>query len=180
MKYVFLVATLGILCVAGVSQEASAETVYAKHSFYAEKLKHETTNYAAGTCYPVNSAFTIEKTTRRNIYIKSVKTGEEIVIKNGKKYTHLDIDGIKDRMFSSRKVKVSGSSKVINAIKNCKVIQGMTKKQVLLARGYPPSHRTSSLLSDRWVYWYKRFSNGAINFKNDRVSSITGLVQPRR
>src|SRR5512138_3873224 len=46
---------------------------------------------------------------------------------------------------------------------------GMTKTQVLLTRGYPPTHETPSLSGPRWKYWQNRFGTRMLVFDGDVV-----------
>ena len=56
-----------------------------------------------------------------------------------------------------------------HAIESGEVLKGMTKEQVLLARGYPPAHQTPSTDEDRWKFWSSRFVTEEIFFSNGRV-----------
>lgn len=49
---------------------------------------------------------------------------------------------------------------------------GMSKAAVLMAYGYPPSHRTPSLKNSIWVYWVNRFVKKNVYFKDGRVYKI--------
>jgi len=55
-----------------------------------------------------------------------------------------------------------------------KVVVGMTKDEVLIARGYPPLHATISTQADLWKYWHHRFSTSSITFKNGKVEAMQG------
>ena len=48
---------------------------------------------------------------------------------------------------------------------------GMTKEAVLMAYGYPPSHRTPSLSMDTWTYWTGRGTT-TLTFKKNRLFII--------
>lgn len=62
------------------------------------------------------------------------------------------------------------SEREIKAIKDGIIVDGMSKKAVLVAYGYPPEHRTGSLFSNRWIYWRNKFVTFAICFdKNERT-----------
>ena len=49
---------------------------------------------------------------------------------------------------------------------------GMTKDQVLMAKGYPPAHRTPSLDSPMWTYWENRWVTSEVYFDGDRVVRV--------
>ena len=58
----------------------------------------------------------------------------------------------------------------IKAIKRGTVVNGMSKNAVLVAYGYPPEHRTSSIHSSSWVYWSNKFKTFRVCFdENDRT-----------
>jgi hypothetical protein len=50
---------------------------------------------------------------------------------------------------------------------------GMTKEQVLMAKGYPPAHRTPSIDSPMWTYWENRWVTSEVYFDGDKVVRVT-------
>jgi hypothetical protein len=50
-----------------------------------------------------------------------------------------------------------------------RVFEGMSKKGVLAAFGYPAVHRTPSLDSSTWVYWANRFRTIGVDFNSKGV-----------
>lgn len=52
----------------------------------------------------------------------------------------------------------------IEAIKRGVVVEGMSKRAVLISYGMPPEHKTSSLENNRWYYWMTRFNSKDICF----------------
>ena len=55
------------------------------------------------------------------------------------------------------------------AIRQGRLLVGMTKEQALMARGYPPLHQTPDLKADEWLYY---FSNGlvdSVRFTGNRI-----------
>ena len=50
------------------------------------------------------------------------------------------------------------------AIKEGKVVPGMTREQVIIAVGYPPTHRTPSLESSVWNLWGSRTGRYEVHF----------------
>jgi hypothetical protein len=62
---------------------------------------------------------------------------------------------------------------VQQAIIQGRVERRMTREQVIMAVGYPPTHRTSSIASDQWTYWYSRFRTYGVIFGEDgKVSQV--------
>ncbi|MBU1183380.1 MAG: hypothetical protein KKF00_14705, partial [Proteobacteria bacterium] len=57
-------------------------------------------------------------------------------------------------------------------IKKGIITLGMSKKAVLMAYGYPPTHKTPLLTSDIWHYWYARLHKVNVYFKDDKVFKI--------
>ena len=58
----------------------------------------------------------------------------------------------------------------INAIRRGTVVDGMSKKAVLISYGYPPEHRTSSLKNGTWIYWKNKFKTFSVCFdENERT-----------
>lgn len=55
------------------------------------------------------------------------------------------------------------------AIKAGIVERGMSKPAVLMAYGYPPSHRTASLDSDIWIYFTGLYAEHKVHFENGRT-----------
>jgi len=49
------------------------------------------------------------------------------------------------------------------------VREGMTKEEAILARGYPPVHRTYSTEDDRWVYQQNRFVTQTVVFADGKL-----------
>jgi hypothetical protein len=62
--------------------------------------------------------------------------------------------------------------KRVTAIEQGLIEPGMTKEQVLMARGLPPAHRTPSLDSPTWTYWQNRWDSLVVYFVGDKVDRI--------
>jgi outer membrane protein assembly factor BamE (lipoprotein component of BamABCDE complex) len=59
------------------------------------------------------------------------------------------------------------------AIVESRVERGMTREQVIMALGYPPTHRTASTSAKEWTYWSGHFDTYVIVFDDaGRVSQI--------
>ncbi len=53
------------------------------------------------------------------------------------------------------------------AIAQGTIVPGMRRAAVLMAYGYPPSHRTPDLDGDRWIYWRDRRTLAHVDFGPD-------------
>ena len=54
-----------------------------------------------------------------------------------------------------------------DAIFDGRVVKGMTKEQVLIAIGYPPTHRTPGIGANEWTYWANRWRTYKLQFSRD-------------
>ena len=65
--------------------------------------------------------------------------------------------------------------KVRDAIFAGKVVEGMTREQVLVSVGYPPTHQTRTLDAPMWNHWYNRFSRYEVHWdQKGHVEKIVG------
>ena len=71
------------------------------------------------------------------------------------------------------------SRDVQQAIRVGRVEKGMTKEQVLLSLGYPPTHRTASTTANDWLYWYNKWVTYRVSFDDKgKVSNVVGHPAP--
>ena len=153
--------------------QKEGKTAVTQINMWSYKGELETTHYAVDTLIPVNSEVQIMDTSSKTITFRVVDTGMEVTLVNKQKYTGMGIDGIYDRYFGDSKVNLSKFSDLEReAIENGRVVPGMSKDAVLVARGYPPAHRTPTLESDSWRYWQSRFNTIVVNFDDGKVVNI--------
>ncbi len=149
----------------------SQTTVYTQVSMWTEKNRVIGTNYARGLHIPVNTKVKIVKMNSKVIVFEHLGVNISYLIYS--KYTKVDLDGMYNRLFSTKAVDLSKYSAAVKEnIKIGEVVVGMSKDEVLLARGYPPFHKTASVKADLWKYWDNRFKTSIITFKDNRVISI--------
>lgn len=150
---------------------SEAKTVYTQVGMWSEKGHIIATNYKRGFHLPVNSRVTIIKVTPR--VIRFTYGGQQIDLKNVKRYTKVDISRLMERTFSSTKVDLSRfSESEQKAISRGKITVGMSKDAVIVSRGYPPAHRTPLLDLNSWRYWQNRFNTNIYEFIDGKVSEI--------
>lgn len=58
------------------------------------------------------------------------------------------------------------------AIVQAEIVPGMTREQVIMARGYPPRHRTASLDDDEWILYENPHYIDRVSFRNGEVVAV--------
>lgn len=80
----------------------------------------------------------------------------------------MSLDEYLDKISSVEPTSLSGLSELDRkGISEGKAIVGMTRYGVMVALGYPATHRTPSLDASTWVYWTNRFGTIAVEFDDD-------------
>ncbi len=150
---------------------SSNETVYTQVNMWAEGKRTFGTNFSKGLLIPINTELKIISVDGKRIVFEYL--GAQINYEVYTKHTQLNSEETMSRLFSTKKVDLSKfSKKVQNNILSGKIAIGMTKDEVLLARGYPPAHVTIALEVDTWKYWQHRFRTMRVEFKNGKVVNI--------
>ena len=158
----------------GLAADSAEDSIYyTRVGFFHEKGTHKTTNYLRGFFVPINTEVKILKKTQRSIYLRIVDRDEEIRIANLQGHSGEKIDAIFERMFSLNETDLTSySSEQVERIMAGVFELGMTKEEIILAIGYPPKHRTSSLVSNKWRYWESRFDTVLLHFKSGVLEHI--------
>lgn len=169
-----LIAALALSWAATVFAADDDQIYFVQHSFYAYKHKYVTTNYHVDTLIPINTRAKITDMGSSEMEIELPDLNNmEVKIKNIEKYTHKNMEEIKDRMFGKTEVNLSKYSQdVQDAIKSGQIKVGMTKEEVLLAYGYPPVHKTPSLDDNQWTYWKNRWNRIVLDFEDNKLVGI--------
>ncbi len=70
-------------------------------------------------------------------------------------------------------VALAGASPaVLEAVRAGRVIAGMTRAQVLLARGYPPAHQTPDLEAAQWLFYDEAGTGEYVSFHDGVVTAV--------
>ena len=142
-------------------------------------------NYQWGTITPLGSEVDIYVNWPGRIKLTDKKTGEFMTLKYNSKYSHGTLEEFLKNLITTKNFKeqTKGIPKAtLNYILSGTPVNGMTRKEVLQACGYPPKHRTPSLNCSTWVYWKWKIPTFTIVFDNNgivikgKVSSVS--VQP--
>lgn len=151
----------------------SKTELYTQVTMWTEKGRIVGTNYAIGELIPVNSKVTILAINSKAIVFRY--KGSKIKYEVYSKYTKVTSSGMLDRLFSKTKVNLSKLSPATKKnVLNGVIAKGMTKDTVLLARGYPPFHKTAGIKADIWKYWRNRWITADVIFKNGVVARLKG------
>lgn len=172
-----LLIVAGSFIVSSAGFAAEGETYYTRMNiWYENPEKILSTNYHKGNILPVGSEAVILKTGKK-IKFRDKKSGTEYRLILVDDYTDLTKDEFFNRYFSKENILNSSEYRSFSGmekdnIKNGTIEKGMSKAAVLVAYGYPPTHRTPSTTGNVWKFWTSRLLTDDVHFENDRVSSI--------
>jgi len=141
---------------------------FTRHALRQENNKWRSTNYGRGTLIPVNTKVRVDDITSSTIRLTIVASGEALKLSNIEKYTGGGVDLLAERTLSTEPTDLSGFE-FQKEIKVGRLRLGMTKEEAILARGYPPVHRTYSTEDDRWIYQQNRFATQTVVFAEGKL-----------
>jgi hypothetical protein len=148
---------------------------FTRFTLHAEDHEYPVTNYARGDLVPINTPVKLINMSGKKFTLRRLDSGGDIEVENIEKYSHLSLSEVAARMLSAEKTPIEKLVPTLQkAIKEGEMRRGMTKDQVIMARGYPPAHETASTDSDRWVFWSSRFVKQTIVFTNGRLTEGRG------
>lgn len=138
------------------------------------------TNYHVGEMVPAGTKVRILNVTTRKIVFHEIKTKDKFTLVYVKRHSSINIKKYFYRYFT--KTDPMGKNGKFNNftnkektnIKKGKIASGMSKDAVIMAYGYPPSHKTRNLDESKWRYWINRFNTKLVKF-NDK-GKVTKVV----
>jgi len=74
--------------------------------------------------------------------------------------------------------RLPSDASIRDAVREGRLVAGMTKEEALMARGYPPAHRTPSTDADEWLYYASYNRCERVRFANGRIASIEPTPPP--
>jgi hypothetical protein len=122
-------------------------------------------NFYVGRLYPAGTPITL-KDTRRGVAFfevdgRPMRLGQEY----GRQQESFDKFLDKYLVTADPRAKLASAPPAVRqAIQASRLTKGMTKEQVLMSIGYPPTHGTASLDAAEWKYWYNRFTTYVVLF----------------
>jgi hypothetical protein len=151
---------------------------FTRYSFHYERGRHLTTNYARGSLLPINTRVKLVSMSDDELVLQRLDTRDRVRVKNVEKFSRKPLSEVARGLLSPEKMPVDQQPvDVAIAIRHGELLEGMTKEQALMARGYPPTHRTPSLDADKWVYWSSRFIRHTITFKDGHLLDGRGVEE---
>lgn len=137
-------------------------------------------NYFIGRTIPAGTPLSIDEVTRQSATFTA----------GGKKLTIVHQYGVKEESVRQYVAKVfvpndpreriaRWPADVRDATRSGRVEVGMTKEQVIVSLGYPPTHSTPSIQDREWTYWYNRWVTYKVLFDDGgRVRDVIGSPAP--
>jgi len=149
--------------------------------WYESPDKIPSTNYHKGTKLPIGTKVKIISVGNRKIQFIPVDTSHTFTIVHQRKHTRIKLKELFDRYFSKKSALAKGgcfhdfTENEKENIKNGGIAPGMSKVAVIMAYGYPPSHKTPLLSSDLWHYWHSRLQKVIVHFKDNKLYKIESV-----
>ena len=163
----------------------TAEIYYTAVNIWSNDPRHPipSTNYHLGEIIPVGTKVTIHSK-NQSVISFSTEDSKKRSILHMRRHSRITVDELFDRLFTTvDALEPSGifsklTKQEKKAVAQGTVFEGMTKTAVLIAYGYPPSHKTPKLDANIWIYWTGRRRTVKILFNSEnKVESIEGLIR---
>jgi len=154
--------------------------------WYEDPANISAVNYHKGKIIPFGTEIEFVGVTKAPLFFpntgkvifKTVQSGEEFRIEYDQTWMILPFEEYIRRAFTTKTAaeQTAGISKPeIEKLRRGIVEEGMTRKEVLLAYGYPVPHRTPSVLDDTWIFWNEKLESVRVVFQKDKVMAILKL-----
>ena len=157
-------------------EPVAGKNYFTRYTFKYEDDEWPATNYARGATVPINTQVTLVSFGKNSFTIKFIDSGTTLKIENVEKHTKRSTLQLAKEMLAEKPTFIEKYGKEMEeAIRTGTLRLGMTKTQVLLTRGYPPGHETSSLDLPLWKYWSSRFVVHSLAFDGDILSKARGV-----
>lgn len=156
------------------AQASSGGKIYTAYNLWYEKPeKIYSINYKRGGMLPAGTELSSvevgsKRAKRPFVRLITAKDDAPYTIYIQKKFhPGVTVERFKERMVTNKplhELTEGLTEKEIEAIKQGRLVVGMSKEAVLICRGYPPEHKTPSVEANQWLYWEDRFRTKAVHF----------------
>jgi hypothetical protein len=186
---VLLMVTVGAMagCQPAVSpellQQYQGRTLYTCCNLHYESGDVSDANYYVGGMLPLGTPVQVQKLDGRSVTI--LADGKQLTLQQRYGYQQESIQQYADKILvaDDPKLRLSSYSQSAQAaIKESRVEIGMTRDQVVMSLGYPPTHRTPTLSGPEWTYWYNTWITYRVQFDGNsgKVIQLIGTQLPSR
>jgi len=165
----------------------AGETYYTKANIWYEGQRDIlSVNYHVGAMLPAGTKVKIISVKSNQIVFEPLDMKTNFTLVNLRKYSTTNLNDYFNQYFSKEDVKAEGgifskfTKEELANIKKGTVVEGMSKEAVLVAYGYPPSHRTPNIALDYWEYWRNKFKRDLVYFQDNKVIKIDKTMRPTR
>jgi hypothetical protein len=161
-----------------VLRQWQGRTLYTCCNIHYESNTVNDANYFVGTTLPFGSPVTVTAMTSDSATVRSGSTDLTIVHSYGRDQESAQQYFSKILVDTDPHVRFATFPKdVQSAITDGRVERGMTKEQVIMSLGYPPTHRTASTNLNTWTYWYNHWVTYTVTFDDSgKVANIVGTA----
>ncbi len=108
----------------------------------------------------------------RQIRFTDPETAISYIMTYVPRHSSISFEEYFERHFSETEPVFSFSKKEMEHIRRGTIGEGMCKEAVIVAYGYPPSHKTPSVKLDLWIYWVSRYNTRHVRFDGDKVFEV--------
>jgi len=132
--------------------------------------------YEAGSMLPAGTKVTVTKVGQWGVQFRPDDSQEIYTLGFSYGWKHLDRSKYFENVLRETDpvAAVTPSSPAIaTAIKEGRLVSGMTRNEALLARGYPPAHKTPDLEADEWIYYETPGFMVRVVFLDGKITSMT-------
>ena len=161
-------------------QKYQGRTLYTCCNIHYEGNDITDANYYTGTLLPAGTQVQIQKVGARSVTFTA--DGRTLTLTQSYGTAQESFQAYLDKVLVSEdpRVKLATWPRAVqDAISQAHVEQGMTRDQVIMSLGHPPTHRTPSLNDATWTYWYNRWVTYQVVFDDSgKVKQVVGSPAP--
>lgn len=149
---------------------------YLRHCIRFERGVYKTTNYGRGTLLPINAKVKLVAKDETMLVLHVIDTGETVKVENQMEHSRANIETIARRLLAPKPISLDEFDKATAAAIRSGILQlGMTREQVVMARGYPLADKTPDLDLNTWVYQSNLFVHQTIVFSDGVLTRGRGI-----
>ncbi len=157
----------------------SEEIYYTRANMWFEHASNFlSTNFHKGTIIPAGTEVKVLRVSGVKIRFVNKTDGATYDYIHALKHSRITLKQLFAQYFSKENIMAAGgefdkfTKEEQGNIKKGVIAPGMSKEAVLMAYGYPPSHKTPNLASDVWIYWESRAVKSMVYFKDNILTRI--------